>query len=683
MAQDDGAGWRREGSYLFELIGITAVAVAQPVLDVIQQAPEELVNRQAGAAEIVVFALLLVLGPAVVFWLLEQPFRLVSAGARRWVHVGFLGFWVGVFVVEVVKSALGADPHRWLWLVGLAAAVGATVLFWRSTIARTVLAYLALAAPVFLGLFLFVSPVADLVLTGTVDPADVAIEDPAPVVLIAFDELPVMSLLDGDGHIDADAFPAFADLADESNWYRNNTGVSPVTPSALPAILTGQLPSEAFPAPVATNFNESIFTLLGGTYDVDAVETLTRVCPTTICEAEAEPSSASTLGSLFTLSRTVFEGVARPTTAAADFEFVLEHNPADPEAPHRFQTFIDDVAAGEGATLDVGHFLLPHQPWDFLASGRTYEAPDPPRSAEYGDWYNEITAQAGRQRHLAQLQYTDALLGDALEELRASGRYEDALVIVTADHGAAFVGGDSLRGLTEDNYPQIMWAPLFVKLPGQTEGEVSDRATESIDVVPTIADVLDIEIPWEVDGTSVFEDTPDDRPARMYDWRFNDVDPDADGFAVLDRQEGFAQVVEGSTPMAGDPDDPDALLRLGPYGDLVGAEVADAAGGAAVDFAVTTYSRPTFTVAEGTTDLPAYVEGIWAEEPDPWIAVAIDGTVAGIGKTYRQGEFATFWALLAERLFIPGEHDLTFHAVSGPTAAPALSPPIEMVPRQD
>ena len=63
--------------------------------------------------------------------------------------------------------------------------------------------------------------------------------------------------------------------------------------------------------------------------------------------------------------------------------------------------------------------------------------------------------------------------------------------------------------------------------------------------------------------------------------------------------------------------------------------------------------------------------------------MAIDGTVAGIGKTYRQGEFATFWALLAERLFTPGEHDLTFHAVSGPTAAPLPSPPVGVVPRHD
>ena len=106
--------------------------------------------------------------------------------------------------------------------------------------------------------------------------------------------------------------------------------------------------------------------------------------------------------------------------------------------------------------------------------------------------------------------------------------------------------------------------------------------------------------------------------------------------------------------MAGHGDDPDAVLRIGEYGDLVGTEVAEAAEGPAADFAVTTYSRPTFTVAEGATDLPAYVEGIWAEEPEPWIAVAVDGTVAGIARTYRQGEFATFWALARRAPAHPG-----------------------------
>ena len=34
--------------------------------------------------------------------------------------------------------------------------------------------------------------------------------------------------------------------------------------------------------------------------------------------------------------------------------------------------------------------------------------------------------------------------------------------------------------------------PFFVKAPGQTEGEVDDSLVRNIDVVPTIADLLDI-----------------------------------------------------------------------------------------------------------------------------------------------------------------------------------------------
>ncbi|MET0738428.1 MAG: hypothetical protein ABW035_09160, partial [Acidimicrobiales bacterium] len=65
----EGGGWRREGRYLIELVGITAVTVAQPVFNVVQQAPEELVSLAAGPTEIVLYALLVVLGPPLVLWL--------------------------------------------------------------------------------------------------------------------------------------------------------------------------------------------------------------------------------------------------------------------------------------------------------------------------------------------------------------------------------------------------------------------------------------------------------------------------------------------------------------------------------------------------------------------------------------------------------------------------------------
>src|SRR5262245_25839976 len=92
---------RRELTYLVELVGVTAVAVAQPVFNVIQQAPEELVNRRAGPSDLVVFAVGMVLVPPLVLWLLEQPFRLVGDRARDRFHVVLLGLGVGVFVVEI------------------------------------------------------------------------------------------------------------------------------------------------------------------------------------------------------------------------------------------------------------------------------------------------------------------------------------------------------------------------------------------------------------------------------------------------------------------------------------------------------------------------------------------------------------------------------------------------------
>jgi len=677
----NAASVRREVGHLAELVGITAVAVAQPVFDVIQQAPEELVNRRAGALDLVVFALTLTFGPAVVLWLVEQPVRLVSPSARERLHAVLLGVGVGVFAVAVVKAALDDEPRAWLWALGVAVAVGAAVVLWRFVQARAVLRYLAVAAPVFVVLFLFASPVSDLVVAGSVDPADVEVADPAPVVVIALDELPIVSLLDGEGRIDAETFPAFAELAGDSTWFRNTTGVSPITPSALPAILTGDLPTETFPAPVATRFNQSIFTLLGGSYDVHTVETLTAICPSTICEADARPSRAGIQRSLFSLARDVFDGVANPTADATELEFVIDRTPSDEQAAVRFRDFATQVAEREGLTLDVGHFLLPHQPWDFLPSGRTYEAPDPPRSVESGIWFDQTTADEGRQRHLLQLRYTDRLLGHFLDEMQRTGRYDEALIVLTADHGAAFTGGEPMRGISEANAAQIMWTPMIVKAPGQTEGAVDDRATETIDLVPTVADVLGVDLPWGVDGTSMFEPAPDDRPVRNYDWRYNELEPDEDGFVVLDREAGFEEVLASSTPLSGARRDPFALFRLGEFGDVVGRRVDALDVGESVDFELTSEYPAEVTVEAGATSLPVYIEGVWPGEPAGWIAFAVDGLVAGIGRSYPQGEYATVWSMLHERPFGPGDHEITAYAVSGTPDAPELHP-VPIVPTE-
>src|SRR5690606_38575735 len=103
-----------------------------------------------------------------------------------------------------------------------------------------------------------------------------------PVVVVVFDELPLVSLLDVEGNIDADRFPHFARLADESTWYRNATGMAGWTPYALPAMLTGREPA-AHAAPHYSEHPENLFTLFGEVYRIHAAESISELCPPWYC----------------------------------------------------------------------------------------------------------------------------------------------------------------------------------------------------------------------------------------------------------------------------------------------------------------------------------------------------------------------------------------------------------------
>ena len=94
------------------------------------------------------------------------------------------------------------------------------------------------------------------------------------------------------------------------------------------------------------------------------------------------------------------------------------------------------------------------------------------------------------QRHMLQVGYTDRLLGRLLSRLETTGLLDRALVVVTADHGASFRPGGYFREVSAENVGDIASVPLFVKYPGQRRGRVDTRHAKTIDIVPTIADVI-------------------------------------------------------------------------------------------------------------------------------------------------------------------------------------------------
>jgi hypothetical protein len=175
------------------------------------------------------------------------------------------------------------------------------------------------------------------------------------------------------------------------------------------------------------------------------------------------------------------------------------------------------------------HVMLPHVPWTYLPSGKEYQLPLPPgmegnlnvtnhviglrRDTEL--WPDdEAAVSQAYQRYLLQVSFTDRMVGRLLARLKEAGLYDRSLIVLVADHGLSFRPNDYRRRPTGANYPDILSIPLLIKMPHQRQGVVSDRNVQSADVLPTIARVLGVEIPWRCDGSSAIPPCPLESPRK-------------------------------------------------------------------------------------------------------------------------------------------------------------------------
>ena len=175
---------------------------------------------------------------------------------------------------------------------------------------------------------------------------------------------------------------------------------------------------------------------------------------------------------------------------------------------NRFDAWIESIRAGRPA-LNFKHALLPHVPWQYLPDGRQYRrtATEPIPGISRQSYTDQGQVDQLRLRHLLQVGFADLELRKTIRRLKQLGIYDDALIVVTADHGVSFKKGQfDRRNVNRGNIAEITPVPLFVKEPGQRRGRVDDSIVETIDIAPTVADVLGIERPEDVDGRSAFSD---------------------------------------------------------------------------------------------------------------------------------------------------------------------------------
>ncbi len=320
--------------------------------------------------------------------------------------------------------------------------------------------------------------------TAAIVPAAAEARNPArtppgrpSVVLIVLDEFPGDSLLGPDGRIDRGRYPNFASLAEDSTWFRNAYSSYDSTTKAVPLILDGMRPAPGT-APEARDHPRSLFTALADRgYRIAASEEATALCPPAACPG----------------ART-----RRPA-------IIPNLNGGRPE---RFRRFVRSIRSSGRPTLWMKHVLLPHGPYLYLPSGaRTRDgARDlvPNMNGLRGFGHPYLTRH-NEQRYLLQLGFVDRLIGQLTRKLERTGLYDDTLIVVTADHGFAWqVGVDTRRSVSPGNVEELTPVPLFVKAPGQRRGRVSGAYAQTLDVTPTIADLLGVKLGYRTDGRSAF-----------------------------------------------------------------------------------------------------------------------------------------------------------------------------------
>jgi hypothetical protein len=671
-----------------QVAALWGFAVAQPLFHLLGRHPEFFATRGSPSADIVVLAFGVAVLPLIVLvgteWLAGLLSRVLAWGLQL--------AYVVVLAAAIALQALAVDALVSALAVGLIAGAAAGVAYARSSAARSLLTVLSPAPIVFLAVFLLLSDVSPLVLDGT-EEVQASRGGPAnPVVLVIFDELPVHSLMAADGSVDARRFPNFARLAADATWYRNTTSVDQDTPYAVPAILDGRFPRQER-LPVAADHPQNIFTLLGGRYELHVREEGTALCPPRLCAPVARESFRERMRSLsgdvgLAYAHLVLPeraerefpavarnwrritGIAGTTAAVRDarrtrretkrHRYLRLHANLAAGRPRRFEAFVDAIEGGTRPRLHLIHTLLPHVPFQYLPSGRRYRRsptealPGLDHRPGYGI---RFLVKQSYARHLMQLQATDRLLGRLLDRLHAVGIYDRALIAVMADHGISFRLGHDRRLVRAANVEDIAPVPFFVKAPGQRRGRISDRPLRTIDVLPTVADILGLQMPWRVDGRPARAPTVvAQRRRRIVAKKFRHV-------YLIDTpayEHDLAAALARRQRLFGD-----RTYAFGPRSDLLGRTLAQLRPSLHRQRVVVVGAERFRHVDPGSGFVPTHVVG--RIEPGSLrggrvLAVAVNGTVAATGRTFtlEGADAEQFSLLIPERALRPGFNRLEF-----------------------
>jgi arylsulfatase A-like enzyme len=182
-----------------------------------------------------------------------------------------------------------------------------------------------------------------------------------------------------------------------------------------------------------------------------------------------------------------------------------------------------------------------------------------PQFYEDQSYLRDVEIEILRAWYGASIRYLDDQLSATLRRLRADDLLENTVVVLTADHGEQF-GQHGLLKHMYFHFQACLHVPLVIVGPGIESGQRREDFVSLIDVFPTVCELVDVELPSEIDGRSMFG-PPEDRRSAVF--AENGTRPLSDSFRENLSDESFERFSRGLKSVRTD----DYLFTLDSAGD--------------------------------------------------------------------------------------------------------------------
>ena len=120
------------------------------------------------------------------------------------------------------------------------------------------------------------------------------------------------------------------------------------------------------------------------------------------------------------------------------------------------------------------------------------------------------------------LEFDEEIIGPLVRQLKALNIYNKTIIIICADHGDEFYEHKG-HGHGGTLFDELIHVPLIIRVPQVKQGRRIKELTQTVDIMPTLLDLVGIPVPHQAQGKSLIPLINNRGPFPIHDYVFGQI----------------------------------------------------------------------------------------------------------------------------------------------------------------